>query len=179
MSWLSKEDKNELTKQGLLYLGNLVKDEIESNKAQKQSFIEAKNNGITDEEYDKLYEQYDYYSELVYNVLNDSELGCNLKKTEIYFLEIIKILMFDEEHDYSEQIQSFTKAIDNMEFINSYEEAIQLRDKRLEIEYQSLMNDYHVETQQYNQKLQEYNGRTLSKLWNDKPIEPIKPERRK
>ncbi len=179
MSWLSKEDKNELTKQGLLYLGNLVKEEIESNKAQKQNFIDAKNNGITNEEYDKLYEQYDYYSELVYNILNDSELGCNFKKTEIYFLEIIKILMFDEEHDYSEQIQSFTKAIDNMEFINSYEEAVQLRENRLDKEFEPILREYHINKQQYNQKMQEYNGRTLSKLWNDKPIEPIKPERRK
>ena len=86
MSWLSKEDKTELTKQGLLFLGNLVKEEIESNKIQKQNFLEAKNDGISLEEYDELYEQYDYYSDLVYNILNDSELEYNFKKTEVYFL---------------------------------------------------------------------------------------------
>lgn len=179
MSWLSKEDKTELTKQGLLFLGNLVKEEIESNKVQKQNFLEAKNNGITIEEYDELYEQYDYYSDLVYNILNDSELGYNFKKTEVYFLDIIKILMFDEEKDYFEQIQSFTKAIDNVEFINSYEEAIQLREKRLDKEFEPLLRDYNIKMQQYNKNMQEYNGRTLSKLWNNKPVEPVKPERRK
>ena len=50
---------------------------------------------------------------------------------------------------------------------------------RLDKEFEAILRDYNVEMQQYNQKLKEYNGRTLSKLWNDKPIEPIKPERRK
>ena len=87
--------------------------------------------------------------------------------------------MFNKEKDYFEQIKIFTKVIDNVEFINSYEEAIQLREKRLDKEFEAILRDYNVEMQQYNQKLKEYNGRTLSKLWNDKPIEPIKPERRK
>lgn len=179
MSWLSKEDKTELTKQGLLFLGNLVKEEIESNKVQKQNFLEAKNDGITIKEYDELYDKYDYYSTLVHNLLKDAELNCQFKKTETIFLEVIEIIMFNEEKDYFEQIQSFTKAIDNNEFIKSYEEAIQLREKRLDKEFEAILRDYNVKMQQYNQKLKEYNDRTLSKLWNDKPIEPIKPERRK
>lgn len=85
MSWLSKEDKSELTKSGLLFLGNLVKEEIESQKAQKQQFLQAKNDGITMSEYDELYEQYDYYSSLVYNILKDSELNCNFKKQKFIF----------------------------------------------------------------------------------------------
>ena len=40
---------------------NLVKEEIESNKVQKQNFLEAKNDGITIKEYDELYDKYDYY----------------------------------------------------------------------------------------------------------------------
>lgn len=179
MSWLSKEDKSELTKSGLLFLGNLVKEEIESQKAQKQQFLQAKNDGITMSEYDELYEQYDYYSSLVYNILKDSELNCNFKKTEIYFLEIIEILMFDEEYDYFEQIESFRKVIDNQVFLDSYEAAKKLREKRLDIEFEPIWNDYQKSLTEYNKQKEEYDKRTLSKLWKAEPIEPIKPERRK
>ncbi|AIG30287.1 hypothetical protein IA01_07295 [Flavobacterium psychrophilum] len=180
MSWLSKEDKSELTKQGLVFFGNIMKEQIENSKSEKAKFIEAKEDGITIEEYNELYDDYDYFSSLVANLLNDAELECEFKKTEVYFLEIIRIIMFDLEKDHKEQIRSFTKAIDNIEFISSYENAIQEREKRLEDEYREILKDYHLKLQQYNQKLKDYNSKNfLSKAFADKPIEPIKPERRK
>lgn len=42
MSWLSKEDKSELTKQGLVFFGNIMKEQIENSKSEKAKFIEAK-----------------------------------------------------------------------------------------------------------------------------------------
>lgn len=180
MGLLSKEDKSELTKQGLVFFGNLIKEEIENSKLVKEKFIEAKEDGITIEEYNELYDDYDYFSNLVANLLNDAELECEFKKTEVYFLEVIRIIMFDLENDHKEQIRSFTKAIDNLEFINSYENAIQEREKRLDDEYKEILKDYHIKLQQYNQQLKDYNSKNfLSKAFADKPIEPIKPVRRK
>lgn len=87
--------------------------------------------------------------------------------------------MFDEEYDYFEQIESFRKVIDNQVFLDSYEAAKKLREKRLDIEFEPIWNDYQKSLTEYNKQKEEYDKRTLSKLWKAEPIEPIKPERRK
>lgn len=179
-NWGTQEQKGELMLLGASLLSGIISDISSDSKSSDEIIEEAKKDGkFSKLEYEFLEQKYKRYRGYVENIIGDTELGCQFKKTETYFLDIIWILMLDLESDYCEQIQSFTKIIDNVEFINSYEEAIRLREKRLDKEFESILRDYNVEMQQYNQKLKEYNGRTLSKFWNDKPIEPIKPERRK
>lgn len=88
-----------------------------------------KMDGITKEEYDKVYAEYEYFSDLVANLLGDAELGCKFKRTEEIFLDIMRIFLFNLEKDNREIIDNFTKAIDSEDFIKSHEMAIKKEKK--------------------------------------------------
>ncbi len=175
----TREQKGEALLIGVNAIANILTTRIAQNEENKKQFLNAKNDGITKEEYDKVYAEYEYFSDLVANLLGDAELGCKFKRTEEIFLDIMRIFLFDLEKDNREIIDNFTKAIDSEDFIKSHEMAIKKREERLDKEYAEKLKEYEIEMNDYTNRLKEHNSKNfLSKWLDDKPIEPKKPERR-
>lgn len=179
MAWGTQEQKGDALILGVNTIANILTTRIANNEENKKQLINAKSNGVTQEEYDALYEEYDYFSGLVENLLGDAELGCKFKRTEEIFLDVMKIFLLDLEHDNREIINNFTKAIDSEEFINSHELALKKREERLDKEYSEKMKEYEIEMADYRNKLQEHKSKSFfSKIFADEPVQPEKPSRR-
>ena len=97
MAWGTQEQKGDALLLGVNAITGFLSTRIANNEENKKQFIDAKKNGITQEEYDTLYNEYDYFSGLVNNLLGDAELGCKFKQTEEIFLAIMRIFLFDLE----------------------------------------------------------------------------------
>lgn len=180
-NWGTQEQKGEVLLMGASLLSGFISDIINDSKITENKIEEAKKDGkYSKQEYEYLEQEFKIYKGYVENILGDSELGCKFKKTETYFLEVVWIIMLDLESDYSELIRSFVNHIDNEGFVESFEAAKQQRENRLNKEFEPILKDYYIKLQLYNQKLKDYSSKNfLSKAFSDKPIEPIKPERRK
>ena len=133
MAWGTQEQKGDALLLGVNAITGFLSTRIANNEENKKQFIDAKKNGITQEEYDTLYNEYDYFSGLVNNLLGDAELGCKFKQTEEIFLDIMRIFLFDLEKDNREIIDNFTRAIDSEEFIRLHLLAVKKREERFYI----------------------------------------------
>lgn len=178
MSWGTKEQKGDLLKLGLESGLELFKQWTEENQRINEKAKEDQK--IDSEELNQILAINEEYTQKINNLLFDTDLGCEFKKTESFFLEIVEIIMLDLEDDYKELIQAFTKAIDNKEFIHDYEEAKKQRDIRLQKEYEKQLEVYQKELEIYNEKLEAQNKKGFfSRLMADEIEEPVKPELRK
>jgi hypothetical protein len=174
----------------------------------------AKEDGkITIEEYDEMLEEFkakiEGFQEVVktqeqklYNLFEDVELNSKYQKTHDYFIEILKIIMYDKEKDYPEVIANFTKAIDNEKFINGHQQAFEDREKRLERayqeklmqaikerkrkealleeEYQKELREYEIELEAYKLQIEQRKSKNFfKKLFSDELPEPPKKPIRK
>lgn len=178
-NWGTQEQKGEVLLMGASLLSNIFTELSEHSKENSRKINQAKSDGkFTVAEYEFLEQEYLRYKSYTDNLFGDCELNVTYANTKTYFLDIIWIIMLDEENDYHEILDNFTNFIDNTNFIKSHEEAVLLREERLDKEFEPILNQYNLEMQQYEKKMKEYNSRTLSKLWNSKPIEPKMPVRR-
>ncbi|WP_268035063.1 hypothetical protein [Algoriphagus sp. PAP.12] len=172
MSWGTKEQKGELLllglTAGLSFLNNLS---MESDKYQKEA--KENINSIDEKELKRILEINEEYSTRIYNLLNDTELGCKFKKTEEIFLMVIEIIMLDLEYDYYEIIQNFTNSFDNEDFIRSHELAIKLREKRLKEEYEENLKVYQESLLEYQEKKKSQSF--FKSIFGEALVEPMKP----
>ena len=179
MDWGTQEQRGDELRLGVNAIAGILSTRIANNEENKKQLINAKANGVTQEEYDTLYEEYDYFSGLVSNLLGDAELGCKFKRTEEIFLDIMKIFLLDLEKDNREIIDNFTRAIDSEEFIKSHELAVRKREERLDKEHAEKMSDYEIEMTAYRNKLKEHQSKNFfSKIFAEEPIKPEEPIRR-
>lgn len=180
MAWGTREQKGDAILIGVNAIAGILNSRIANNEENKKQLLNAKTNGVTQEEYDILYEEYEFFSGLVSNLLDDAELNCKFKRTEEIFLDIMRVFLLDLEKDNREIIDNFTRVIDSDEFIKSHELAIQKREERLDKEHFNDIEAYEIEMNTYRIKLEEYNSKNfLSKIFTAKePTAPEKPIRR-
>ena len=179
MAWGTQEQKGDALILGVNAIANILSSRIANNEENKKQLLDAKSNGVTVEEYTSLYEEYDYFSGLVGNLLEDSELGCKFKKTEEIFLDIMRIFLLDLEKDNREIIDNFTRVIDNEDFIKSHELAIQKREERLNKEFELIMKDYNEDIKEYRIQMADFNKKNVfSKMFATEPVKPETPIRR-
>lgn len=178
MAWGTQEQKGDIAKMGIEALISFTKSMVDESKRINS---EAKDNvkNIDAKEFADVLEINAELNELINNLLTDAELGCKYKKTEEIFLYVIRIIMYDVEHDYREIIDNFTKAIDTQEFIDSHEVADLKRNMRLDKEYAEEMKTYEHQMFDYRRQISEYKSKNFfSKIFSEEPLEPLKPVRR-
>lgn len=180
MAWGTQEQRGDALLLSVNTIASILTTRIANNEENKKQLINAKNDGVTIEEYNALYEEYEYFSGLVSNLLGDAELGCKFKRTEEIFLDIMRIFLLDQESDNREIIDNFTKVIDTEEFIKLHELAVKKREERLDKEHALKMEEYEIKMTDYRKSLEEYNSKNfLAKIFTAKePLEPEMPIRR-
>lgn len=167
MSWASKEQKGELALMGASLAKGLFEGYAQESKQRRQKALA--DNHISKKEYDELYNEMTEYRSQVENLLFDTELGSKFRETEEAFLTIVKIIMYDLEHDFEEVIQNFNKVIDSEEFIENHKRALAKREERLDREFEEEMKIYEKQLNSFNS--QSFLKRTFSSP-------PEKPTRR-
>lgn len=119
------------------------------------------------------------YEKQINNILSGADLGNKFTGTDTAFNSIIKVIMFNLEDDYREVIENFNSAIDNEEFIRSHEAAMELRQKRLDAEYEAAMQQYKIELKEYEaQEAERANSGLFKRMLSKKENPPVKPKRR-
>lgn len=179
MAWGTREQKGDAILIGVNAIVGILNSRIANNEENKKQLLNAKTNGVTQEEYDILYEEYEFFSGLVSNLLDDAELNCKFKRTEEIFLDIMRVFLLDLEKDNREIIDNFTRVIDSDEFIKSHEIAIKLREERLDKEFAEILKKHEIEMMEYRKKLEEHRSKNFfSKMFANEPTAPEKPTRR-
>lgn len=178
MSWGTKQQKGDVLLASVNGAFSIF-NSIAENSLNKKEQVLA-DDQVTKEEYEQLHSDFEEYKSKVDNILYDTELGCNLKRTEEIFIMVVKIIMFDLEYDYQEVIRNFTNAIDTEEFVKLHDVAVQKREQRLDEEHAINLNVYEEEMVLYNEKIKDKKSKSfLSRIFSSEEIiEPIKPERR-
>jgi|GEM_PF-3367092 len=178
MGIFSQNDKRQLAFTGIEAGLSLFNNFREDSKKQREKEIE--DGKIELSEYHRVVSELEEFQTYFYNVISDTELDCKFKKTEDIFIIIIKIIMFDLEYDYKEIFLNLNRFIDNEDFIEGHEQALLLRQKRLEKEYQEELVNYELQLKEYQIQLTHHNSKSFFKklISSDVINPPIRPIKR-
>lgn len=177
MGIFTKEEKASIAFAGIDAGLKLFDDYRETSKIKRKKDIEDGKIDIS--EYNRVCGELEDHQEMIYNLISDTELNSNLRRTEEIFVSIIKIIMFDLEFDNLEVIENLNKFIDNEDFINGHDIAVKKREERLDDEYVKLLKEYEIEVDEYKLRLEERKSKGFfSKLFSEEIVKPIRPERR-
>lgn len=179
MGIFTKEDKANIAFMGIDAGLKLFDDYRESSKKQREKDLE--DGKIDKDEYNRVCNELDEYQDMIYNLISDTELSSKFRKTEEYFVSIIKVIMLDLEFDYKEVFENLCNFIDNEDFISGHENAIKKREERLDKEYEEALNKYDLELKEYEIQLKAHNSKGFFKklVSSNTAIQPPKrPVRR-
>lgn len=171
MGWFSREEKKKLALMGADIAKNIFQTLAEESKNRREKAMEDK--VISQEEYDAVYSEMEEYRTQVENLLVNSDIKAKYRETQEIVLTLTKIMMYDLKDDYPEVIQSFTKFIDSEAFIEEHRKALELRQQRLDKEYEEALSKYEEDLKIYKKS-----KNILSNLLSKKEKPPVKPIKR-